>query len=158
MVESNTAAAERKLPYTAADAVCLRQTASGEHEILLITRLKKTFQGCFAFPGGHIDYGEDPEVACTRELEEETGVKGTLNSLLCVRGKGDRDPRYHMISIVYMVDVAEDAEPVAMDDAASAAWYPIKEVIKTPEKWAFDHHSIVMEMIGKHEEKFAYCK
>ena len=111
MVESSSA--ERKLPYTAADAVCIRQAANGEHEILLITRLKKTFQGCYAFPGGHIDYGEDPEVACTRELEEETGVKGTLNSLLCVRGKPDRDPRYHMISIVYMVDVDAGVEPVA---------------------------------------------
>jgi len=44
---------------------------------LLITRKKATFHGMLAFPGGHIDEGEDPEVACTRELEEECGVVGS---------------------------------------------------------------------------------
>ena len=72
---------------------------------MLITRKKKTFQGCLAFPGGHIDYGEDPEVACVRELKEECNVDGTLKGLPTVRGKPDRDPRYHMISIVYIVEV-----------------------------------------------------
>ena len=41
---------------------------------MLITRKKETFHGKLAFPGGHIDYNEDPEVACVRELEEECNV------------------------------------------------------------------------------------
>ena len=28
-----------------------------------------------AFPGGHIDYNEDPKVAAVRELKEETGIE-----------------------------------------------------------------------------------
>ena len=114
---------------------------------MLITRLKATFQGCLAFPGGHIDYGEDPEVACVRELEEECGVKGSNPTLVCVRGKPDRDPRYHMISIVYLVEADPKAKPVAQDDAASAEWYDLKQVIKTPARFAFDHHSILEEML-----------
>ena len=65
-------------PRTAADAVCIRSAATeGRFEILLITRKKETFHGKLAFPGGHIDYNEDPEVACMRELAEETNVEGS---------------------------------------------------------------------------------
>ena len=67
------------VPRTAADAVCVRPSASqqGRFEIMLITRKKETFHGKLAFPGGHIDYDEDPEVACLRELEEECKVVGS---------------------------------------------------------------------------------
>ena len=97
---------------------------------MLITRLKKTFQGCYAFPGGHIDYDEDPEVSVIRELKEECGVDGKNPKLLCVRGQPGRDPRYHVISICYIVKVSAKAQPVGMDDAASAAWYNLKDVMK----------------------------
>ena len=52
-----------------------------------------------------------------------------------------------MISIVYLVEVDKDAKPEAQDDAASAEWYSLKEVLKTPERFAFDHHSILLELI-----------
>ena len=115
-----------KFPRVAADAVVLRPGKEGAApEVLLITRKKKTFQGCFAFPGGHVDYDEDPQVACVRELKEETGIEGKLESLLTVHGEPGRDPRYHMISIFYLVSADADAVPTAMDDAASADWYDL---------------------------------
>ena len=70
---------------------------------MLITRKKETFQGKYAFPGGHIDYGEDPIDACIRELKEECAIEGHSPELLTVKGKPDRDPRYHMIGIFYLV-------------------------------------------------------
>ena len=140
-----------QFPRVAADAIVIRER-DGDHEIMLITRKKATFQGCLAFPGGHIDYGEDPEVSCLRELKEECDVDGSSPRLVCVRGKPDRDPRYHMISIVYLVTVDPSAKPVAQDDAASAEWYKLREVLKTPERFAFDHHSILLELIEKFSE------
>ena len=137
----------KQVSRTAADAVIIRLKKDGSgHEIMLITRLKKTFQNCLAFPGGHVDYDEDPKDACIRELKEECGVDGANPKLITVRGKKGRDPRYHVIAIVYLVEVAEDAVPIALDDAATVGWYDFASVMKTPEKFAFDHHSILEEL------------
>lgn len=78
-------------------------TLGATTDILLITRLNDPFKGLFAFPGGFVDYGEDPEVACIRELKEECNISGTSPELICVAGKPDRDPRQHIVSIVYHV-------------------------------------------------------
>ncbi len=80
---------------------------------MLITRKKATFFQCLAFPGGHVDYDEDPQEAVLRELKEECNVDGTRAKLVTVRGKKGRDPRYHVISIVYLVEVDPSAVPVA---------------------------------------------
>ena len=94
------------VPRTAADAIVIQKdAATGEYQCLLITRKKETFHGKLAYPGGHIDYGEDPVISCIRELEEECGIKGANPQLVAVRGSPDRDPRYHMISIFYFVEV-----------------------------------------------------
>ena len=122
--EESTARGSMKIPNTAADAVVVRPSDIG-YDILLIRRKKATFQGKLAFPGGHIDYNEDPAVACVRELEEETNVKGANPVLLTVRGEPGRDPRYHMISIVYVVEVDAEAVPTAQDDAAAAEWFDL---------------------------------
>ena len=103
----------QQIPRTAADAICIRMNGDDAADILLIRRKKQTFHGKLAFPGGHIDYNEDPAVACVRELEEECNIKGSDPELVTVKGKPGRDPRYHMISIVYLVQVDASAVPQA---------------------------------------------
>ena len=113
-----------------------------EHEILLITRGRDPFKGCYAFPGGFVDYGEDPSDACLRELKEECCVDGITPELICVAGSPNRDPRKHVVSIVYSVEVDPEAQVRAGDDAAKAEWYNLREVYETFEM-AFDHKDIL---------------
>ena len=79
-------------PSLAVDAICLR---AGGSEILLIKRGRTPWKGKFAFPGGFVDYGEDPEIAVLRELLEETGIEGSDPRLFEVKGRPERDPRKH---------------------------------------------------------------
>mmetsp|Transcript_27124 Transcript_27124/g.23991 ORF Transcript_27124/g.23991 Transcript_27124/m.23991 type:complete len:167 (+) Transcript_27124:30-530(+) len=143
---------EYRIPHVAADAIVLRTHKDDDfHDILLITRGIEPSKGCLAFPGGHIDYNESPDHACIRELEEECGIKGTKPELFTVRGDATRDPRKHMITIVYSVTVDPDAGYKAGDDAATAEWYNLKEIVdsKVEKDFAFDHHSILSEYIDK---------
>ena len=144
------------VPRTAADCIIIRKSKKqeGEFEVLLITRKKPgPSQGKHAFPGGHIDYNEDPKDAALRELEEECGIKGANPGLFTVRGAPERDDRYHMISIVYLVQLRdENSVPVAQDDAASAEWYDLRSMLGKKEVFAFDHHSIIKEVVNTRPE------
>ena len=110
-------------PALAADAAVRR----GE-SVLLIQRKHPPMKGAWALPGGFVDQGEDPIHAAVRELEEETGLKGTKPRLLMVMGDPARDPRKHIVSVVYEIDVSTDQEPMAGDDAAAARFWPITPV------------------------------
>ena len=116
-----------KTPSITTDAIVTKPKTDGSsgHDILLITRGRPPFVGSYAFPGGFVDYGEDPKVGVLRELQEECCVEGRVPELICVAGKPDRDPRKHVISIVYSVEVDPTAQVQAADDAATAKWYDL---------------------------------
>ena len=44
------------------------------HEVLVGRRKGSHGDGTWAFPGGHLEYGEDPIVCAERELLEETDI------------------------------------------------------------------------------------
>lgn len=110
-------------PGLTTDAMVLRKRVDGLHDILMITRKNDPYKGFIAFPGGFIDYNEEPSIGCLRELEEETNLKGLSCELFTVKGEPDRDPRQHTVSIFYKVIVDDKAEPKAGDDAATARFY-----------------------------------
>ena len=62
--------------------------------------------------------------------------------LICVAGEPDRDPRKHVISLVYSVEVDPSAQVSAGDDAATATWYDLSTVW-TEFTFAFDHKKIL---------------
>ena len=137
------------MPNLAVDSIVTKKNASDRLDILLITRGRDPFKGHYAFPGGFVDYGEDPEHACVRELKEECTIVGRGQpELICVAGAPDRDPRKHVVSIVYHVDVDPNDTVQAADDAASAKWYPLDEVLSTFDM-AFDHKQILDKFIKK---------
>ena len=135
-------------PSLATDSIVLRSIKGTEkHDILLITRGRDPFKGHYAFPGGFVDYNEDPLVGCLRELEEECGLIGLNPMLVTVAGDPKRDPRKHVVGIAYKVDVAPDALPKAGDDAATAHFYPLQDILNNPHGMAFDHYATIKQMV-----------
>jgi len=122
--------------------------------ICLITRGREPCKGMIAFPGGFVDYGEDPMDAVLRELEEETHLKSNRDNirLITVAGNPKRDPRRHTVSVCYAVKLTSGLESLqADDDAASVAFYSLNQLLGTDpmvdlsKQMAFDHHEIIVE-------------
>ncbi|MEC7272445.1 MAG: NUDIX hydrolase [Candidatus Thermoplasmatota archaeon] len=123
-------------PALAVDA-CVRQGDS----ILLVQRKFPPSAGSWVLPGGFVDQGERPEEAVLRELKEEAGLDGTNPQLLMVMGDPTRDPRKHIVSIVYEVEAT--GHPVGGDDAQDARFWPISEILEGRLVLAGDHGEIV---------------
>ena len=101
-----------KSPSLTTDAIVLRKHKTDSlHDILLVTRGHDPFKDHLAFPGGFVEYGEEPGKGCLRELKEETNLDGKNLELLTIRGEPNRDPRKHVVTIVYVVEVDENVEP-----------------------------------------------
>jgi 8-oxo-dGTP diphosphatase len=150
-----------KNPALTTDAIVLRKSAtnSGKFDILLIKRKNNPFKGCFAFPGGFVDYGEDPEHAVLRELKEETGLTGEAPVyLIAVQGDPNRDPRQHVVTVAYAVKVKEQnlGDLKAGDDASDATFCSLDQVLSNEKgeyKLAFDHREILNKYISWFEDK-----
>ncbi len=124
-------------PAVTVDAIII----SNQNSVLLIERGREPFKAKWALPGGFVDMDESLEIACMRELEEETGLRvGDLKQFKAY-GAVDRDPRGRTISVVFYAFVTEELVACAGDDAAKAQWFPLDQL---PEL-AFDHQQILDE-------------
>ena len=130
-------------PALAADAAVRRGDS-----ILLIKRKFPPMQGAWALPGGFVERGENPINAAVRELLEETGMHGENPKLVSVMGDADRDPRKHIVSIVYEIEVSKEQQPIAGDDAADAKFWPIDSILGGELQMAGDHQQIVKNWLN----------
>lgn len=124
-------------PAVTVDAILV----SNRKFVLLIERGRDPFKGKWALPGGFIDMDEPLEIACQRELEEETGLRvGDLKQFRAYGGV-NRDPRHRTISVLFYAFTEDELIASAGDDAAKAQWFPLDQL---PEL-AFDHQQIIAE-------------
>ena len=81
-------------------------------EVLLARR---TDNGLWCIPGGHVDLGETLEAACLRELFEETGLRGEVVKLVGVYSdtKGSlhiaQGPEWHTVRVSFLCRVTGGA-------------------------------------------------
>lgn len=110
--------------------------------LLLIRRGEEPFTGMWALPGGHVDPDETAEHAAVRELREETGVRVEESDLRLVGvfSAPGRDPRGWAVSATFAVDLDEETEATAGDDASHVEWIGLDTL---PSPLAFDHDEIV---------------
>ena len=85
-------------------AVCAVRDA--EDRILVARRNFKPGINKWALPGGFVESNEAPEIACLRELQEETGIKGEIKRLIGVYVQ--RVKEYGSLLVIgYEVSVSE---------------------------------------------------
>ncbi len=88
--------------------------------VLLVKRAKPPHY--WAFPGGHVEFGETAEAAALRELHEETGISVRLEHLVGLYDVILRQPPTHY-AIACFCGHWLSGEAVANSDAAEASWF-----------------------------------
>ncbi|RAP53657.1 MAG: DNA mismatch repair protein MutT [Methanosphaera sp. rholeuAM130] len=109
-------------------------------EVLLIKRLNNPFKDSWALPGGFVEYGECVEDAAIREAKEETNLDISLDELVGVYSKPDRDPRGHTVTVAFKCSIIGSTLK-SSSDAKDARFFTIDEIKSID--LAFDHEKIL---------------
>jgi ADP-ribose pyrophosphatase YjhB (NUDIX family) len=99
----------------------------GEGERVLLVKASRGFtKGTWNIPGGFLTYGETPEDAMLREMEEETGLEIELDKLLGVFTQKFGSP-YYMRGHMYSARAVTTTLRLQKDEIAEAAWFTLHE-------------------------------
>ena len=104
------------------------------NRLLLVKRGVAPKQGMWCLPGGFVECGETPEQAALRELEEETGLTGRINSLIGVTTSPGT--LYQSILLIGYLVTCFSGSATAGDDASDVDFF---ETDKMPDI-AFESH------------------
>ncbi len=97
--------------------------------LLLVRRARPPAAGCWSLPGGAIRTGEPAAAAVAREVLEETGLQVRVGRFLGWAERIDPEAGGHWVILDFVAEALDPAaEPVAGDDAAEAAWVPVRDV------------------------------
>jgi len=132
---------EPKTPYLAVDGVVRLWEGERFKGIVLVERRYEPLG--YALPGGFVEVGETVEKAVLREVKEETGLDAQIVKLLGVYSEPNRDPRFHVVSVVFVLDAY--GEPKGGDDAKKAVVFPIEDL--PFDKIVFDHAKILKDYL-----------
>jgi ADP-ribose pyrophosphatase YjhB (NUDIX family) len=92
-------------------------------EVLLVKRKNEPRKGLWCLPMGFAELDESIAQACLRELEEETGVKGTIARLIAVRST-TIEPYGDLLVVTFEAEKTGGVETPG-DDASEVAYFPM---------------------------------
>ncbi len=131
-----------KTPLLAVDGIVKLFSPEGKFRGVVLIERKNPPKG-LALPGGFVEVGETVEEAVVREIKEEVGLDFEIERLLGVFSKPDRDPRFHVVSVVFVGHAV--GEPKASSDAKKASVFPLEEI--PWDKLVFDHGEILKKFL-----------
>ncbi|OCC08538.1 NUDIX domain-containing protein [Streptomyces sp. PTY087I2] len=106
-----------------AGAVVIRDGA-----VLLIRFTDEDGSSHYEIPGGGVEEGETPETAVVRELDEETGLTGTVGPQVARVWKDGRHEHYFLVSAT-----GEVGPPETLDNyGGTPVWVPVDRLPATP--------------------------
>ncbi len=116
-----------------------------KNQILFVKRKNNPFKNNLSLPGGFVNYGEKIEDALKREVKEETSLSIEPLEILGVYSDPDRDPRYHVISSVFVCLIMDGMNGKDGYDARGRCWVNINEIENNT--YAFDHKMIIQDYL-----------
>lgn len=114
-----------KMPLVGVGAVVIKNG-----KILLVKRAFEPGKGKWSVPGGVVELGEKLAVACAREMEEETGLKGQVLELINAYDMIVPDQSgkimYHYVLIDFLVKPLGGVEKPS-DEVLEMRWVSYEE-------------------------------
>ncbi len=113
-------------PKLAVNAIVLK----GKNEVLLA---KRTDNGLWCIPGGHVELGETLSEACLRELREETGLEAEVVRLVGVYSDPGNSlhirqgPEWHTVRVSFLCR-ATGGNLTASDETSEARYFNISDL------------------------------
>ena len=126
-------------PRVAVDGILL-----AEGKLVAVERANEPFRGMPALPGGFVELGEATEDAVVREVREETGLETRVVRLVGVYSDPGRDPRGHVVSVVYELE-RTGGDLTAGSDASDVVHLDPDHL----PAMAFDHERILADWRGR---------
>jgi ADP-ribose pyrophosphatase YjhB (NUDIX family) len=134
---------QRRNPLLTVDMII--NLGSSEAPRIVLVKRKNPPHG-WALPGGFVDFGETVEEAAIREACEETGLDIELERQFHSYSDPSRDPRGHMVSVVFAARAK--GVPKGGDDAKEAVAFGVDDL---PPDIVFDHRRIIEDYLdGKY--------
>jgi bifunctional NMN adenylyltransferase/nudix hydrolase len=139
--------------FTTVDALVIKSGCA-----LVIKRGSKLGKDQYALAGGYLDINETIEDGMLRELKEETKIsvprnvlKGSIKDVK-VFDHPKRSLRGRIITHVHLIDLGFGQLPDVKggDDASSAEWIPIADIMTMEDTFFEDHFDIIVNMISKY--------
>jgi 8-oxo-dGTP pyrophosphatase MutT (NUDIX family) len=111
---------------------------------------KKIAPGIYHLPGGHVEFGEDPEASLRREFQEEFSLDVRINGVVRIFSyvRGD----VHFVEITYKVSSSSLPDVITFDEkeTESVEWIDAEQMRQyLPEG---DHDRITLEEYFKEKK------
>ncbi len=107
-----------------------------DNKVLLGKRKNSHGEGCWGFPGGHLEYGESFEECAKRETQEETGLEiKNLKSGLATNDIFEKEKKHYVTVFMigdYLSGNVETREPEKCEKWEWFAWDDIPESVFLP--------------------------
>jgi 8-oxo-dGTP diphosphatase len=114
-----------KIPQVGVGVVVIR----GE-KILMGKRKSELGRGLWAFPGGHLDFGETVEACALRELEEETALKARICQLGGWSSAFFMPDKHYITLFAYVWDFEGEPQLTEPDKCEVWEWFDWRDLPK----------------------------
>ncbi len=133
-----------KTPFLAVDGIVQIFDNNDRFRGIVLVERKNEPVG-LAIPGGFVEIGETVEQAVIREIKEEINLDVKINRILGVYSDPKRDPRFHVVSVVFICSAR--GEPVSGSDAKEAYICKVEDI--PFDRLVFDHAKILRDYINR---------